>query len=157
MPYNNIIFYNYGTAASVALPTFFDVEDPALWWDPTVEVCEQVQFRDFTGVDSLSAFLCSILVFVGVQFIEHRLGRPLYNFPGLVPYRKDTSEPDDTEKAAVEADKAVELEETGGSTSYAGGVVKSIEDSEDSSSGPTAEPAIDVGIPAEMEESEHEA
>ena len=156
MPYNNIIFYNYGTAASVNVPTFFDVEDPALWWDPTVEVCEQVQFRDFTGVDSLSAFLCSILVFTGVQTIEHRLGRPLYNFPGLVPYRKDLSEPGDSEKV-VEADKAVELEETEGTKSYAGGVVKSIEDSEDSSSGPAAEPAIDVGIPAGIEGSEHEA
>jgi hypothetical protein len=156
MPYNNIIFYNYGTAASVNLPKFFDVDDTALWWDPTVEVCEQEQFKDFTGVDSLSAFLCSILVFTGVQLIENKLGRPLFNFPGLVPYRKDLSEPGDTEKAA-EVDKAVEMEETTASKSYTEGVVKGIEDSEDSSSGNDPVPAIDVGIPAGKQDSEHYA
>jgi Na+/proline symporter len=155
MPYNNIIFYNYGTAASVNLPKFFDVDD-ALWWDPKVEVCEQEQFKDFTGVDSLSAFLCSILVFTGVQLIENKLGRPLFNFPGLVPYRKDLSEPGDTEKAA-EVDKAVEMEETTASKSYTEGVVKGIEDSEDSSSGNDPVPAIDVGIPAGKQDSEHYA
>lgn len=156
MPYNDITFYNYGTAASTLLPTFFDVDDPALWWDPNVEVCEQTQYRDFTGVDSLSAFLTSILVFVGVQSLEHWLGRPLYRFPGLTPYRKDTGHEPATEKV-IEADKAVEMEETTGS--YSAGVAKDVQSSEEDSSGPegAAEPAIDVGVPAEIEEPEYAA
>jgi hypothetical protein len=88
--------------------------------------------------------------------IENKLGRPLFNFPGLVPYRKDLSEPGDTEKAA-EVDKAVEMEETTASKSYTEGVVKGIEDSEDSSSGNDPVPAIDVGIPAGKQDSEHYA
>jgi hypothetical protein len=141
----------------VNFPDYIDV-DPSLWWDPAVEVCEQEQFRDFTGVDSLAAFVCSILVFTGVQTLEHFLQRPLFYFPGLVGYRKDISDTPDVENA-VEADKAVELEKTGEmavGSKRCSGVVKGTEDSESTSSGP-AEAAIDVGVPAGLEESEHEA
>lgn len=161
MPYNDIIFYNYGTAASTALPTFID--DPANWWDQTLEICEQVQFRDFTGVDSLSAFVCSILVFISVQCIEvYWLKRPLFNFPGLEPYRKETAE-DTTTGKFVEADKAIELENTGAeehtndSKSYSAGVVKEddyMEKEDDDYIPEQAEPAIEVGVPTD---SEHEA
>lgn len=156
MPYNDIIFYNYGPAASINYPVFFD-EPEDLIWNPEVEICEQEQFRDFTGVDSLSAFLCSILVFAGVQWLEHWLGRPLFNFPGLVPYRKDTGEEDESTSKAVE--KGVELEETAGdehtsdSKGYSAGV-KDVESSEDT----TPEPTIEEAVPAsEISESEHEA
>jgi hypothetical protein len=54
-----------------------------------VEVCKQEQFKDFTGVDSLSAFLVSTIVFVGVQFIEHHRGGPLFSFPGDKGYDKE--------------------------------------------------------------------
>lgn len=166
MPYDNIIFYNYGTAASTALPAFIDDPGaPGSWWNPTVDVCEQVQFRDFTGVDSLSAFVGSILVFVGVQSLEYWLGRPLFNFPGLVPYRKDTGHDDDhSVDKDVAAEKAVELddtapgeEHTSASKSYSAGVAK---EGDDSSLEGTPEPAIEEGVAIaddNMEESEHEA
>jgi hypothetical protein len=165
MPYNDPIFYNYGTAASTALPPFIDDPDaPDSWWNPTVDVCVQEQYRDFTGVGSLSAFVGSILVFVGVQTLEYWLGRPLFNFPGLTPYRKDTGHDDAMDKD-VAAEKAVELDDTAPgeeahsseSKSYSAGVAK---EGGDSSLEGTPEPAIEEGVAVaedNVEESEHEA
>jgi hypothetical protein len=146
MPYDSIIFYNYGTAASVDLPTFID--DPDLWWNPMVDVCQQEPYRDFTGVDSLSAFLCSILVFVGVQCLEGCLGRPLFYFPGLEPYRKETQGEVDSSTAAkyVEGDTVVELEHTAGDDNSAE-AVRETEMVEDQ----VPEAAIEEAVPAEDE------
>ena len=118
MPYNYEEYYDYGTAASANLPTFVDPGDGSIpQWNPAVEACEQEQFKDFSGVDSLTAFLTSILVFVSVQALEHsRGGKPLFTFAGLTPYEKGTEKQyiDKTEKTAagseenVQADKVVE-------------------------------------------------
>jgi Na+/proline symporter len=89
VPYDFPEFYNIGPAASTLLPTFVDGPAGSVW-DPTVEVCEQEQFEDYSGVDSISAFLASALVFILIQFIEHKLGgRALFSFPGGEGYRKN--------------------------------------------------------------------
>ena len=81
-------FYNYGPAASTLLPTFVDGPAGSVW-DPSVEPCEQEKYSDYTGVDSLAAFGASTLVFLLIQFVEFKIGRPLFFFPGDVGYEKD--------------------------------------------------------------------
>jgi Na+/proline symporter len=81
-------FDNYGPAASTLLPTFVDGPAGSVW-DPSVEPCEQEKYADYTGVDSLAAFGASTLVFLLLQFVEHKIGRPLFYFPGDVGYEKD--------------------------------------------------------------------
>jgi hypothetical protein len=66
-----------------------------------VEVCETRQYEDYTGVDSLSALLASFLVFSFFQLLENWLGRPLLEFPGLVPYTKNIGDEDDLDKSEV--------------------------------------------------------
>lgn len=90
LPYNYDEFYDYGAAAaSTGLPTFVDGAVGEVW-DPALEQCNQEQYKDYTGVDSLSAFLFAILVFTCVQFWENkRGGRALFTLPGMVPYEKD--------------------------------------------------------------------
>jgi Na+/proline symporter len=91
LPYGGPEFDNYGEAASTKLPSFVNGTDAEVW-NPAEEVCIQVKYKDFTGVDSLSAFLGSILIFVLVQFLEHRRGgKALFTLPGMVPYQKQTS------------------------------------------------------------------
>jgi hypothetical protein len=102
IPYDFPEFYNVGPAASTLLPTFVDGPAGSVW-DPTVEVCEQVQYKDFTGVDSLSAFLASILVFLFIQFVEHKLGgRALFYFPGGEGYDKDLGSADEVEHSTLD-------------------------------------------------------
>ena len=81
-------FYKSGPAASTLLPTFVDGPAGSVW-DPSVEPCDQDKYSDYTGVDSLAAFGASALVFVLIQFVEHKIGRPLFYFPGDVGYEKD--------------------------------------------------------------------
>ena len=101
VPYDYPEFYNFGPAASTLLPTFVDGAQGTVW-DPTVEVCEQEQFADFTGVDSIAAFLASVLVYMFIQFVEHRLGgRPLFTFPGGEGYEKDLGHDDEFESPAA--------------------------------------------------------
>lgn len=105
LPFNKPEFQNPGSAASSLFPTFFDKPVEELW-DPAVEVCNSTQFKDYTGVDSLSAFLCSIVVFVSVTALEYaRGGKPLFDFPGLRPYEKNLSRSAD--ESARKSDKAV--------------------------------------------------
>jgi Na+/proline symporter len=90
LPFNNDAYYDYGSAASADLPTFVDPGDGAIpQWDPAAQVCEQEQFRDYTGVDSLGAFFLSILVFATVQTLENYSGKPLFTLPGLNGYDKE--------------------------------------------------------------------
>jgi Na+/proline symporter len=98
LPYNMDEFYNYGSAASAGVPVFVDPGVAGTsQWDPVAQVCEQEQFKDYTGVDSLSAFLVSIAVFVLVQGIEnYRGGKPLFTLPGMNPYEKDEKNDDAT-------------------------------------------------------------
>ena len=118
LPYNYEEYYDYGTAASANLPTFVDPAGGSVsQWEPTAESCEQEQFKDYTGVDSLTAFLVSILVFSSVQYLEHsRGGKPLFTFAGLVPYEKgvekvkidNTNKTDDVSSGLKEVDEVVE-------------------------------------------------
>ena len=87
LPFDEPEFQDYGPAASANFPVFFD-KVPGDVWNATAEPCASRQFEDYTGVDSLSAFFTSIIVFVTVQFLENKMGRPLFSFPGMQGYDK---------------------------------------------------------------------
>jgi len=89
--YDAPAFFDVGPAASSAFPEFIDVPSTD-YWDQTSQPCEQEQFRDYTGVDSLASFLVCLLLFLSVQFLEFRLGRALFNYGGGEAYIKDTTE-----------------------------------------------------------------
>lgn len=61
LPYKDDQFLDYGSAASASVPVFFDEPEENIW-DPDVEQCDQPRFEDYTGVDSLAAFLVSFIV-----------------------------------------------------------------------------------------------
>lgn len=107
LPFNKPEFYNYGTAASSLFPTFFD-ENVTNIWDPAMEPCLQEQYEDYTGVDSIAAFVGSILVFALVQMLENCMGEPLFTLPWLEPYEKDISMAD--EKGIDETQKTKKSE-----------------------------------------------
>lgn len=89
LPYDGIIFYDVGPAASSLLPPFIDAPATDIW-DPEVEPCNQVQFEDYTGVDSLAAFFLSIIVFASIQVTEeYVIERPMFTFLGSEGYVKD--------------------------------------------------------------------
>lgn len=90
LPYNLPEFVDYGPAASSLFPPFFDVPAEDIW-DPETEPCVQPQLEDYTGVDSLAAFLASIIAFLMVHWFEWGVmdGRALFDFPGMQPYEKD--------------------------------------------------------------------
>jgi hypothetical protein len=106
-PYDE--FLDYGTAASANFPVFFD-EPEANLWNATEEPClPERYYEDYTGVDSLASFLCSIIVFLSVQFLEHKMGHPLFTFvPGLEGYDKYGTE--------SSAGKEIEVEDVTGKT-----------------------------------------
>jgi Na+/proline symporter len=97
-------FQNYGPAASAKYPVFFDKPDTELW-NPLEEPCKSHRYEDYTGVDSLTAFGVSVITFCVIQWLEHRLDRPLFTFPGMQGYDKEkiyidgrsqtTQQPDD--------------------------------------------------------------
>lgn len=89
LPFKDPEFLDYGPAASLKAPTFFDGNSSTVW-NPALETCEQSRFKDFTGVDSLVSLVASALVFVIVQAIESCLKKRLFRFPGDVGYVKDT-------------------------------------------------------------------
>lgn len=89
LPFKDPEFLDYGTAASLKAPTFFDGNSSTVW-NPALEPCKQSRFKDFTGVDSLVSLVASALVFIIVQAIESCLNKRLFRFPGDVGYVKDT-------------------------------------------------------------------
>lgn len=91
MPYDDPAFLDYGPAASYNYPSFIDVNATQIW-NPAAEPCDQRQFKDFTGVDSLSALLAGFLLYTGIQTIEFRTGKALFKFGGMEGYIKDTTE-----------------------------------------------------------------
>lgn len=97
LPFKHDEFKTYGSAASSLFPTFFDEPEENLW-DPAVEQCDSGRYEDYTGVDSLAAFLCSALVFVLVTAMEG--DEPLFDFPGLQPYEKLLAHSKDDEVVA---------------------------------------------------------
>ncbi|KAL3913163.1 MAG: hypothetical protein SGILL_006598 [Bacillariaceae sp.] len=114
LPYDDPEFQDVGPAASTKVPVFIDAPAADVW-DPSEEVCDTRQFEDYTGVDSLSALVAAFLVFVSVQVMEARMGRPLFSFAGMHPYEKDLGGDDDElEKSgktgAVEEEPSKEVE-----------------------------------------------
>jgi hypothetical protein len=105
LPYDDPEFLDYGPAASSLLPSFIDA--PASdHWDPNTEKCVQERYKDYSGTDSLAAFVCSILVFLLVQWAEHHQGgRALFSYPGDQPYNKEA---DEEEQDSSTAEKATE-------------------------------------------------
>jgi hypothetical protein len=105
LPYNFDEFFDYGPAASSLFPVFFDQAAGDLW-NPAVEPCMAEQFEDYTGVDSVAAFVASLIAFVVIQLCENP-DKPLFSFPGLEAYEKDLGmhkdETIDTKKEEVEA------------------------------------------------------
>ena len=77
MPFPGDEFLNYGSAASTAFPTFYDIPQEEVW-DPNAEQCEQPRYSDWTGVDSLAAPIAAAIVFMFVQYLERN--GPIYDF-----------------------------------------------------------------------------
>ena len=106
LPFESDEFQDYGPAASAKLPIFFDAPAEDLWNpDDPSEACNSVQLEDYTGVDSLAAFVVSLLVFVLVTLVEKAMGKPLFSFPGLEGYTKNFHEhepKDETNKTTKE-------------------------------------------------------
>jgi hypothetical protein len=100
-------FLDYGSAATTAFPPFFDQPEADLW-DPDAEPCDQPRFNDLTGVDSLSAPVAGLIVFVLVQFLERN--GPLIDFAKdgwFAPYLKE-GQVEATEDEPAEPAKEVE-------------------------------------------------
>lgn len=66
LPFDDIIFYNYGPAPNALFPFFIDVPLADVW-DPNDGACKQTQFKDFTGVDSLVSPLVCLILFATIQ------------------------------------------------------------------------------------------
>lgn len=96
LPYKVEEFLDYGSAASDKFPVFFDEPNENLW-NPDVEQCVQRRFEDYTGVDSLGSLVVCFIVFIVVQTIEHQLGHPIFNVPGMEPYEKQLVSDDEIE------------------------------------------------------------
>jgi hypothetical protein len=87
-------FQNYGPAASAKYPIFFDKVEADLW-NPADEPCDSKRYEDYTGVDSLTAFGVSVITFCTIQWLEYRLNRPLFTFPGMQGYDKNANPKED--------------------------------------------------------------
>lgn len=106
-PFNYPEFMNVGPAASSLFPSFFDqpIEDR---WDPNEEKCDEVQFNDWSGVDSLISPVVCLIVFVTVQFLERN--GPLIAFKegglfdGYVKEGQGGKAEEETDHGAKEAD-----------------------------------------------------
>ena len=88
-PFGGDEFLDYGSAASTAFPPFWDEPAEDLW-DADAEPCEQKRFNDLTGVDSLTAPLVGLVVFVTVQYLERN--GPIIEFAEegvMAPYLKE--------------------------------------------------------------------
>jgi hypothetical protein len=104
LPFDGPEFLNYGPAASTRLPVFIDGNATDIW-NPDNEPCDQQSYEDYTGLDSLTALLVSLIVFVSVQTIENSTGKPLLSFSGLQGYIKPNAAHKSVEK---EVDKSLE-------------------------------------------------
>ena len=104
-PFPGDEFLNYGSAASIGYPLFFDKPTEEVW-DPNVEQCDQPRYNDWTGVDSLATPIAAAIVFIFIQFLERN--GPIVNFDAngvMAPYLKVTqikSEISDTERKISE-------------------------------------------------------
>lgn len=97
LPFDELIFYHTGPAASSSLPNFIDAPTSD-HWDPALEPCHQELAKDYTGVDSLAAAFLSLVIFLSIQTVENYLQRPLFAFWGDQPYIKKDLADDPTSK-----------------------------------------------------------
>jgi hypothetical protein len=91
LPYDDPAFLDYGPAASALFPPFIDV-NRTMVWDPATEPCNQRQYGDYTGVDSLASLLVCLLLFVCVQSWEFHSGKALFHFCGMEGYDKESTD-----------------------------------------------------------------
>lgn len=108
LPYSADEFLNYGDAASLKVPTFVDAQASDVW-NPASELCKQEPFKDYSGVDSLGAFVVSFVVFVVVHLVESWKGGPLFRFWGDVGYEKELEEKKDIEEKGKDIEKEGQL------------------------------------------------
>ena len=86
-PFGGDEFLNFGTAASSAVPPFWDFPEEERW-NPANEECVQERYADLSGVDSLAAPIACLIVFVTVQFLERN--GPIIQLNSLMtPYLKE--------------------------------------------------------------------
>ncbi|GKY97133.1 hypothetical protein MPSEU_000671700 [Mayamaea pseudoterrestris] len=91
LPFDYIEFYDVGPAPNALFPFFVDVPADQVW-NPSDGACQQEQYKDFTGVDSLVSPLVCLILFVTVQTIEWKTGRAIFEYAGSEAYLKDTTE-----------------------------------------------------------------
>jgi len=100
LPWGKDEYLDYGPASSDLYPGWFDVPKADKW---TPSTCEQKEYEDWTGVDSLAAPVFSFVVFFVIHFAEKSMGKPLIDHPLLKPYNKPSSSSDASpETEAVE-------------------------------------------------------
>ena len=116
LPFPDDEFLDVGPAASTKLPPFFDANATDTW-DPATEPCDQRRFSDYTGADSLTAFVVSIVTFLAFQFIENSInnGKPLVEFAGMTPYDKNEGMDKAVDAEEVEEDEDGDAKPAGGS------------------------------------------
>jgi Na+/proline symporter len=66
LPFDDPVFFNYGTAPNALFPFFVDVPVEEQW-NPADGACQQEQYTDYTGVDSLCSPLVCLFLFCMVQ------------------------------------------------------------------------------------------
>lgn len=114
-PFDGEEFQNYGTAASSAVPPFWDFPE-ADRWNPDAEPCVQESYADYSGADSLAAPIACLIVFVLVQFLERN--GPLINFAEdgpMAPYMKDgqgLDRDEDGDDAGKDSEKNLDISKT---------------------------------------------
>lgn len=86
-PFPGPEFYDFGPAASADYPGFMDVP-LNLTWNVTAHPCEQRQFKDYTGIDSVASFVLAIVVFISVQYYEYKYDHSLFKFAEEIQSRR---------------------------------------------------------------------
>eukprot|EP00804_Cyclotella_cryptica_P024232 CCRYP_013270-RA/>CCRYP_013270-RA protein AED:0.19 eAED:0.18 QI:0/0/0/0.88/1/1/9/0/664 len=114
LPYPGEEFLNYGPAASTLYPPFFDKPQEELW-DPTAsgQECDQIQYNDWTGVDSLAAPIAAAVVFISVQWLERN--GPIFDFKEdgvMCGYLKTSQQATEVEDDKLGKDASVTVRET---------------------------------------------
>jgi Na+/proline symporter len=72
LPIDDPAFFLPGPAPNALFPYFIDVP-AAQKWNPADGACQQVQYKDFTGVDSLTSPLVCLIFFASIQVSTYLL------------------------------------------------------------------------------------
>lgn len=109
LPYRYDEFKKYGPAASLKMPTSVDGNETTVWNPETEQCVQDGSFKDYSGIDSLTAFFASVVVFVVVQVIETRvIKKRLFRFPGDQGYDKMDEEAEGKEEKVDNVEENVE-------------------------------------------------